>query len=657
MVHNVALNLKPATQLGSDCRVTPLKKFAKNCFLFFAVCFLMFEVATQVAHAANWSGVINPNRGTDWSQAGVQGGIPTNRTKFGSTIGAGSSAVTINTALSNATANTYVELGAGTFNLSATINLRSNVTLRGQGMSTILNFTNVGGSGWCWGDWGIAIAAKGTDCSGQGAAPGSGGVTTSTIRNFTGTNGQAGVYTQGATVLNLSSAPTGLTAGMMLVLWQTDVADGSLPNGGYFVSDKTGASNAISWQGSADSFNSGHQQRVKVISITGSEVTVSPGLYRPTGTWQTALAPKAGWRTSTLTGVGLENLRAVNSTNTILHFVGFDSVADSWISGVGLMGGANLDNVLALIDSRNITVKDNWWGPAAGGGVYTTTTYGISQVHCSGCLIQNNIFNGVESPIMLNMGTTGTVVAYNFENYTTGEGGLQAHQEGGAMNLFEGNSFTKFWSDFFHGNTVLNTLYRNHLTTQGIDLNSYHRWYNAIGNVINASTYESYCNTPPLFYRWAGVAFRLGYPQQNADCSTTSGVAFDTQVRASLMRWGNYVTTGGTRWLCAEVPTGDALFPNTCPGPDGQASTLPSSFYLSSRPPWWPTAKAWPPIGPDVTGGNLTGYAGHAYTLPAQDCYTLASGNVANFIPALCYVVGGGGDTIPPNPPTNLTVQ
>jgi len=613
---------------------------------------LMGLLGPLSAHAQPWAGIVASSRATDWSGAGVTGGIPT-RTTICATLNPGATAAQINSALASCPSGQVVMLNAGTYNLSQTINLRSNVTLRGQGMSTILNFTAVGGSTWCWGTWGIAIAANGSDCAGNNAAPGTGGVPASTIRNFVGTNGQAGVYTQGATVLDLASAPTGLQVGGTIVLWQNDPADGTLPNSGYFVSDKTGASGAISWQGSADSFDSGHQQRARVVAISGTRVTIAaPGIYRPTGTWQTALAPKAGWRSTSLTGVGLENLRATNSAAGVLHFIGFDSVADSWVKNVGLVGGSSLDHVLTFIDSRNLAAVDNWWGPAAGGGVYTTTTYGISMQHCSGCLVQNNIFDQVESPIMLNMGTTGTVVAYNYERYVNGEGGLQAHQEGGAMNLFEGNSFTKFWADFFHGNTVLNTHFRGHFYGgQGFDLNSHHRWYNMIGNVIVAAGYESRCNTPPLFDRWSGIAFRLGYPQQNASCATTSGVAFDTLVHSSLMRWGNYVTgTGSTNFLASEVPSGDPVFPNPVPG----SQTLPSSFYSTSRPSWWPAAKAWPPIGPDVAGGNISGVAGHAYTLPAQDCFT-TSGTIANFNPATCYPASSGGGA--PVSPTNLQIS
>src|SRR6185295_3245127 len=178
-------------------------------------------------------------------------------------------------------------------------------------------------------------------------------------------------------------------------------------------------------------------------------------------TWNSSASPKAGWQSGVATGVGLEDFR-IQRTMATQFVIAFNAAADSWVEGVGIIGGTGGgtgggDNGIQIIDSRNITIRSNWWNPYWGGGIYTTTSYGISLAHCSGCLIENNVFNQVESPIMLNMGTTGTVVAYNYENYAAGkEGGLQSHQEGPAMNLYEGNSSTKFWADVFHGNTALN---------------------------------------------------------------------------------------------------------------------------------------------------------------------------------------------------------
>jgi hypothetical protein len=126
-------------------------------------------------------------------------------------------------------------------------------------------------------------------------------------------------------------------------------------------------------------------------------------------------------------------------------------------------------------------------------------------------------------------------------------------------------------------------------------------------------------------------------------------VALDPVVWTSLFRWGNYSAFGNaTHFDAAEVPTADPLFPNAVPA----SQTLPPSFYLSVRPSWWPASKPWPAIGPDVTGGNVSGLGGHAYTTPAQDCYA-ASGTIANFNPTTCYPVASG---TPPGAPTGLAV-
>ncbi len=599
--------------------------------------------------AANWTGIIDPARATDWSQAGVVGGIP-NRTTICAALNPGVTAAQINNAIAACPSGQVVQLGAGTFNLSGAINIRrSDVTLRGQGMSTILNFTSGSGANYYWGSGLIAVQHSGFNSSGDSSAPGFSGVTASTIRDWTGTNGQTGVYTQGATVLNLASAPTGLTVGGTLTLWQMDPPDNTVPNNGYFVSDKAGVdTNNISWQGSGETNNSGHQQRVKVVSIDGTVVTIWPGLYRPTGTWSTARTPKAGWQSGVISGVGLENFRITRSDLTLM-MVGFNVAADSWVSGLGLVGGVGGgDYGIQLIDSRHVTVRNCWWDPFRGGGIYTTTSYGITLVQCSGCLVQNNIFNGVESPIMVNSGTTGSVVAYNFENYTTGEGGLQAHEPGSAMNLLEGNQATKFWADVFHGNTALITLFRNHFTSQGVDLMSYHRWYNLIGNVINSSVYKSIYSDATKYNRWSSVAFRLGYASQNPSGGSEPGenVFPDPMVPSTTMLWGNYVTVGAaSRWLATEVPSGDPVFPNPVPA----NQNLPASFYLSARPSWWPAAKAWPPIGPDVTGGNVPGLGGRAYTIPAQDCY-MDSGSLSGFNANACYPSGP-----PPGSPASPT--
>jgi hypothetical protein len=64
----------------------------------------------------------------------------------------------------------------------------------------------------------------------------------------------------------------------------------------------------------------------------------------------------------------------------------------------------------------------------------------------------------------------------------------------------------------------------------------------------------------------------------------------------------------------------------------------------ATLPVWWPLAKPWPAIGPEVTGGNISGLGGHAHTIPAEDCYrdhmngpADGSGPVLSFNAQRCY--------------------
>jgi len=145
------------------------------------------------------------------------------------------------------------------------------------------------------------------------------------------------------------------------------------------------------------------------------------------------------------------------------------------------------------------------------------------------------------------------------------------------------------------------------------------------------------------------------------------------------MRWGNYTAitqssdtpaNSGIRFVSSEVPSGITAYPNSVPS----NNTLPASFYLSSKPAWWPSAKPWPSIGPDVTSGNLlmctsgtykggfvlssgsctsgsgsNAYNGHAYTIPAADCYISTMGGnpigtsgLLTFNASTCYTVTSG---------------
>lgn len=600
-----------------------------------------------------------------WAAAGVVGGVPNITNQCGNTLTSSSTAAQINTAISNCSSagGGVVSLGSGTFNLSAAINMKSGVVLRGQGMSTIVNFTNGSGAAWYWGASNGAITFQGPIGGTADNVPPIASAPSSTNRTWVGTNGQTGVYTQGATVINLGSAPTGLTVGATLILWQSNVPDASLPTSGFFFSAKTGASNAISTFGSYDDHGGSTEQRSTVTAINGSAVTISPGIVHPAGVWQTGLNPQARWFNvnDSIHDAGLESL-LVRTTSMPVHQcdICMAFANNVWVKGIGMQprytsfhAGGAVDYGIVVNDSHHVSVVNNWIDKMIGGGIYTTTSYGIAWRETHHFRQENNILNNVESPTELLIGSMDGVVAYNYEYYTgteQQEGGLQQHEVASSMNLVEGNTYMKVFADVFHGNTGMTTYYRNYLTNLGFNLESYHRWYNLVGNVINATAVrKSLASDATKYDRYASIAFRLGYPIEQASNAVNNGVAMDSVVWTSTMIWGNYAPIGGTQFNASEVPAGDPLLPNPVPADQ----TLPPSLYLAARPGFFTISgvgtQPWPLNGPDVSGGSFL--SGHANKTPAQMVYEASGGNIANFNP------GVYGSTAAPSAPTNLRIS
>ena len=115
-----------------------------------------------------WSGIIDPGRAADWTQAGFPGStLPdanwsqciTTACNAVTSLGSSVTAAQINAALASAPSNTYVSLAAGTYNLTSPLIIsdyaseHSHVVLRGQGAnSTLLVFSGSNVGGGCYGD-------------------------------------------------------------------------------------------------------------------------------------------------------------------------------------------------------------------------------------------------------------------------------------------------------------------------------------------------------------------------------------------------------------------------------------------------------------------------------------------------------------------------
>lgn len=199
-------------------------KLAKGTMLLF------LSVAwADFGYAQLWSGVLDPSRAVDWTQAGFTIQEPasqcSNQTGSYSPSG-GDDAATINSLIVGCTSGGYIQLSAGTFNFSSSglkFNAVMNVVIRGAGPDqTKLVMT---AHFRCFYDAYVCVYGN-TQGPRSYGSPRSGSSGTEWI----GDNGIIGSYAKGDTVIDLGSA-AGLSVGQPIMLDQDDDSYGLLTSG------------------------------------------------------------------------------------------------------------------------------------------------------------------------------------------------------------------------------------------------------------------------------------------------------------------------------------------------------------------------------------------------------------------------------------------
>lgn len=636
------------------------------------VFFVVLLTLSLYSSAQNWVGILDSKRATDWSTAGVPGGVPNRQTncvtaECNTLFGGNVSATTIQNALASAPANSVVRIPAGTFTVSPFSFTQDNITLRGAGATTTTLIMNSSNSG-CGLFYNEAIRM----CKGAFNIPGGGGPAPDHTATWS-----AG-YTKGTTQITVSST-TGMVAGQTVVHLDqlNDSADGWPATGDIYVC-QTGP--PCSAEGGGSFFRASRAQNSPhlVTAVNGTTVTIDPPLNL--ATWRSSQSPGLWWGDTghILHDSGIEDM-TVNFTGGNSVGIIAANTRNTWLKGVALINtsssaGSFVFHYLPVFAFR-LTVRDNYfYGPTQQGN----TQYTVSPHDVGSSLFENNIFHRNVIPFVPNDPSIGNVFGYNFftGGFYTGAS-MQLHNPADMMNLFEGNNGPTYLGDNNHGTHFFNTMFRNHFSGHRynpignvdtpVELLTTNRFFNVIGNVLGDTFYDQYevlncnsdsgCGSNPIY--------NLGWP---GNCSFCGPLSPDPNVVRTLMRWGNWDTVTstndggtndqtGTRFVSSEVPSGITNFPNPVPG----SQSLPPSFYLNAKPSWFSASTPWPPIGPDVTNGNITNYGGHAYKIPAQQCYESlggplnGAGNPLNFNAATCYGAGGGDP--PPDPPTGLSAD
>jgi hypothetical protein len=637
-----------------------------------------------------WSGVLGPRRAIDWSHAGA---TIQNRTTICQTLSPGVTAAQINSAIASCPAGQVVYLNAGTYNLSGSIvTTTSNVTLRGAGPDQTL----------------LVFSATSSKCSGLGPT---------TICVWNGDNralnnlaNQASWtagYAPSTTQITLFST-TNLQSGSLLILSQQDDASDT---GNVYVCQTYGADGDCSQEGTSGNARVGwgQMQTVQVTNVQGSTVTINPGIYAPQ--WSAAKTPVGYWSSSLpISGFGIENL-SIDFSGAGAGWSGvmFWLATNCWVKNARTVNnyttGSSFVSHVGIYQSTHITVRDSYMygsNPASEG-------YGaMLGIASADCLVENNISQHTATGY-LTAGNVGTVFGYNYavDNYYTGNGGAPNWQQFDAVHhnyldyyiLWEGHEGIGFDGDDVHGTSAFVTMFRSYLNgrdpatqdpgysgskneaTTAYIVASYNRYYNLVGSVLGTQSYHT---------RY------IYYPSSNSDCGNqntgavtvinpgwsagrgamyapSSGSAVncpanigkfdiydDTSIyngtnTGNLMLWGNYAACTGdsncnaVRWQASE----NSSVASTYPGLTSPSQTLPASFYYSAAPSWWPSTIPWPPIGPDVTSGNVGNVGGHVNLTPAANCYlnvmggkTDGSSGLLTFNAYSCYT---------PAPPANVT--
>jgi len=669
-----------------------------NGFLF-AVFFFPLLLSAQ-----NWNGIIDVSRAIDWTQ-GVGFTIPNYTTNCSNQpallTGSGNAAANSNAirkalASCDATHN-VVNIPTGTYYVAGiAFGTQGKQVLRGAGpMSTTLISTSEDGCGGAAA--GLCMISASPVYNGSGAVmPPSGS------QQCSWTAG----YAQGTTTITLSACGGAPPANHLIIL---DQANDTTDTSGVYVCDTNIAN--CGYEGSSGGNNNGrfisgktHSQQ-QVASVTSVKslgggsysVTISPGVYFTNV--RSSQSPGAWW-SDMVQNVGLENLTFDGSQDADHTVVMYDCY-QCWVKNVRSENAGRAH--VFLYQSANDVVRDNYFYQSQS---HYSESYVVESEESSAFLVENNIFQQVTNPLMFGQGS-GAVVGYNFsiDDIYTGSASFAAaaysvHNAGNEMNLFEGNNFLGIWADDAWGSSTQASYFRNMLigwqsgktdATLPIIMRANIRAFNVVGNVMGQPGYH----TQYQAYATSGSSgtggsaentsiYSLGWAYTGPACSGGAMTTCDPKTFSTLMRWGNYdVVTSGTKWDSTEaspaaVPYVNANFSSAYFG--SLAHTLPASFYYNSEPSWWPTAKPWPPVGPDVSSGNLgicsgtysgaqatspsqcnggkltAAWAGHANSIPAQDCYLNimggppdGSGGMLSFDANVCY------SEDPPQPPSGLT--
>ena len=507
--------------------------------------------------------ILPADRKIDWSRAGVwvsgvKGipnypvGITVNTTTpthqyYCDPTGAVDCRAKLQAAINACPSGKAVYMPAGTYIINSSINIPSNVALRGAGptLTTIKCYLN-----------GVAIAMTGSN--GYDAP--------SDITNI------SSGYTKGSQTIVVANSAA-FAVGDLVLIDQTN--DPSFVN-------KVGSEDTCSWCSRSNGDRSlGEMNRIT--NKSGNTITLDRPLaygYNDTYTPQIALQCD-----SPIVYAGVEDLALTTSSSSFTSSVGVEMqwTYSCWVKNTNIYGqghkGVHLYAYCVGNEVRDSYIHDLTQFDSDHG-------YQVNiQNHSSWNLVENNIMKmGHNGVIIGSAGGANNVVAYNYvyntKHYQTYWfiNAMGTHGAHTYMTLFEGNIVPKLGFDYTHGSGSHHVCLRNQVTDSNPGV--------SVSNNLSGIDVEEWQ------YATSFIGNVLGYPGYTGDYEIVSSEEYSlwsifnhSVTRSALIRHGNYdYVTQTTKW--------DANISD---------HNIPSSLYLGSKPSWFGSLD-WPAIGPDVAG-------------------------------------------------------
>ncbi|NMC71370.1 MAG: dockerin [Myxococcales bacterium] len=226
-------------------------------------------------------------------------------------------------------------------------------------------------------------------------------------------------------------------------------------------------------------------QMFRVTAVTGTTVTVEPPVtldFNPA--MHPVLRPLGLVEGAGLQGLHLSRLEGQDAGTVLMK-----NAAGCWMRDVESENTSTAH--VAMESALWCEVRDSYlhhaWDYGGGGHGYGVTL----GLHVTGVLVENNIFVHLRHSMMVQVGATANVFGYNYSTDPFADDGswtpcdISMHGHYPSMNLFEGNvvqevDIADYWGPCGPGNT----LFRNRVQSEGIDVLDWSHRQNVIGNEL-----------------------------------------------------------------------------------------------------------------------------------------------------------------------------